>query len=113
MKSATGGYRKSVGGSFRLHAGPSDPPFWRSGVLVSVAANAERTCRHAHLVGFYVRDTELISAVTGFLTDVLERDGAAVVIATEPHRAALAQELRERGISPHELAIARRYRPID
>jgi anti-sigma regulatory factor (Ser/Thr protein kinase) len=65
------------------------------------------------MVGFYVRDTELVAAVTAFSADAVERGGAAVVIATLPHRAALAESLRQRGISPAELAISGRYRSID
>jgi anti-sigma regulatory factor (Ser/Thr protein kinase) len=80
---------------------------------MSVAAVADQASGHGHIVGFYRRDEELLSAITRFLATALETDGAAVVIATPAHRAALDAALASEGFSIDALRRSGRYRSID
>src|SRR5437879_6251148 len=66
---------------------------------MSVARIADQAGVHDHVVGFYRRDDELLSAITTFLTAALAGGGAAVVIATPAHRAALDAALASEGFS--------------
>jgi anti-sigma regulatory factor (Ser/Thr protein kinase) len=68
---------------------------------------------HDHVVGFYERDDELIPTVSRFLAAALNNDGAAVVIATAAHRAALETALAAEGLSVEELIRSGRYRALD
>ncbi|HEY2748682.1 MAG TPA: ATP-binding protein [Polyangia bacterium] len=52
----------------------------------------------AHAVQFYENDLFLAHAVAKFLADGLSRAEPALVVATEPHRAAFASALAEMGI---------------
>jgi len=64
---------------------------------------------HDHVVGFYERDDELISAVASFLHPALDGHGTGVVIATPAHRAAIEAALIAGGQSVDELAASGRY----
>lgn len=75
-------------------------------------ATVERSV-HDHVVGFYERDDELISTVSQFLAVALDNDGAAVVIATAAHRAALESALAAAGLSVEDLIRSGRYRSLD
>jgi anti-sigma regulatory factor (Ser/Thr protein kinase) len=55
----------------------------------------------------------LISTVASFLIDALRQGGTAVVIATPPHRAALAAALTAEGLPVGTLRLADRYRVFD
>jgi anti-sigma regulatory factor (Ser/Thr protein kinase) len=68
---------------------------------------------HDHVVGFYERDDELISTVSEFLTAALNDGGSAVVIATDPHRAALETALAAAGLSVEALSTSGHYRSLD
>jgi anti-sigma regulatory factor (Ser/Thr protein kinase) len=57
------------------------------------AANAK-----IHAVGFYPDDGQRAAAVAAFVLDAIERDGAAVLIATAPHLADFAAELSRSGL---------------
>lgn len=52
-----------------------------------------------HGVEFYGYDAQIVRTVADFLTPGLDRDEAAIVIATEPHRNALDGELAARGVN--------------
>jgi anti-sigma regulatory factor (Ser/Thr protein kinase) len=80
---------------------------------MSVAAVADEAREHAHIVGFYRRDEELLPAITTFLGTALSTDGAAVVIATPAHRAALDATLASEGFSIDALRRSGRYRSLD
>src|SRR5436190_21092035 len=80
---------------------------------MSVAAVADQDDGHDHIVGFYRRDEELLSAITTFLGTALGSDGAAVVIATPAHRAALDEALASEGFSIDALRRRGRYRSLD
>src|SRR5436190_6264707 len=45
-----------------------------------------RTFETPHFVQFYERDSALTSGVCEFMAGALRADGAAVVVATDPHR---------------------------
>jgi anti-sigma regulatory factor (Ser/Thr protein kinase) len=68
---------------------------------------------HDHVVGFYERDHELVEAVTSFFASALQGDGAAVIIATAPHRAAVEDALVGQGHAVRELTETGRYVPLD
>jgi len=80
-------------------------------MTATVAAEPEH--RHDHVVGFYERDADLVASVARFLSGALDDDGAAVVIATPAHRAAIADALAGRGLSVTDLTAAGRYRAFD
>jgi MEDS: MEthanogen/methylotroph, DcmR Sensory domain len=51
----------------------------------------------SHVVQFYDHDEELADRVAGYLRDVLDGGGAAIVIATAAHRQAIQDRLSEGG----------------
>jgi anti-sigma regulatory factor (Ser/Thr protein kinase) len=80
---------------------------------VSAAGVGERSAAHDHVVGFYERDDELITTVSQFLATALNDHGAAVVIATGAHRAALETALVASGVPVDDLIRSGRYLPLD
>ncbi|HEX2600887.1 MAG TPA: MEDS domain-containing protein [Gemmatimonadaceae bacterium] len=56
-----------------------------------------------HDVQFYKTDDYLIESVVGFLGDGIRAGQPIIVIATEPHRRALVETLRSRGLDPDKL----------
>jgi len=80
---------------------------------VSISAGVYRDHLHAHVVGIYDRDDELISTVAAFLADALRQGGTAVVIATPAHRAALDAELISEGLTMEEVHGSGRYWSFD
>ncbi len=73
----------------------------------------ERSAVHDHVVAFYERDDELISTVSRFLAPALNGEGAAIVIATAGHRAAVEAALVAGGFSVEDLTRNRRYASLD
>lgn len=63
-----------------------------------------------HLVVFYQREQDFVTQVAGFLAEGLEKGEPCVVIATQPHREAIAAELAARGLKG---ATDGRYRALD
>jgi PAS domain-containing protein len=59
--------------------------------------SAHNTCHHA--VKFYEKDSELMESLGQHIGNALESGDTAIVIATESHRNALAEELRLRKIN--------------
>ena len=51
-----------------------------------------------HVAEFYGRDDELVRSVVGFLVDVLQAGGAAVVVSTPTRRAAIEDRLTAAGV---------------
>jgi anti-sigma regulatory factor (Ser/Thr protein kinase) len=80
---------------------------------VSTTTNLHAAGVHDHVVGLYERDQELVAAVVPFLAAALEHDGAAVVVATDAHRRAIAAALRAGGVPVDALTAAGRYQSID
>jgi anti-sigma regulatory factor (Ser/Thr protein kinase) len=68
---------------------------------------------HDHVVGFYERDEELVSAVTRHLSPGLAADGTVLVIATPAHRAAIQAALVAGGHRVDDLATCGRYLALD
>ncbi|MGX1811689.1 MEDS domain-containing protein [Nocardia sp. NPDC055321] len=68
---------------------------------------------HDHVVNVYDGEQDLIEDVGSFLADGLAGDAAVVIVATPPHRAALAQLLRERGIDLPAATAAGRVLCLD
>jgi anti-sigma regulatory factor (Ser/Thr protein kinase) len=66
-----------------------------------------------HVVGFYERDVELVAAVAEFLSCALDRDGAAIVIATPSHRAAVEAALLAVGYPIGDFIDSGRYVALD
>ncbi|MDQ4009113.1 MAG: MEDS domain-containing protein [Actinomycetota bacterium] len=58
---------------------------------------------HPHFVGFYETAGFLVNSVRDFLTPGLLTGGAAIVVATEPHRDSFDRALMEAGIEVHEM----------
>jgi PAS domain S-box-containing protein len=68
---------------------------------------------HVHLLQFYENDSFLVDTVSRFIGPALENGDAVVVIATQPHRDGLGEQLEARA---HDLASARaqgRYLCLD
>jgi anti-sigma regulatory factor (Ser/Thr protein kinase) len=81
---------------------------------MSMIAGAARAGRpHDHVVGFYERDDELVTAVTSFLAAAIDGEGSAVVIATAPHRRAIEAALTIGGRDVDDLAERGRYLALD
>ncbi|MFJ4653304.1 MEDS domain-containing protein [Nocardia sp. NPDC088792] len=68
---------------------------------------------HDHVVNVYDAERDLVEDVSSFLAEGLAADGAVVVIATAPHRDALARGLVERGIDLHDAVVGGRYHSLD
>ena len=68
---------------------------------------------HAHVVGFYDDDCDLVTSVAAFFADGLEHEGSAVVVATENHRAAIFHALAERDLPMQSLVESGRFRALD
>src|SRR5258706_15154177 len=66
-----------------------------------------------HGVQFYSEDATLTALLAGYVGSALIHGGAAIVIATPPHRELLAVCLRERGFEPDIPAQQGRYIPLD
>lgn len=67
----------------------------------------------AHSVQFYGNDTFLISDLSQFIGSALESGCSSVVIATEAHKEALADQLAKRGIDLLALAADGRYQALE
>jgi PAS domain S-box-containing protein len=67
----------------------------------------------AHSVQFYGDDTFLLDELSRYMGSALGAGDVGIVIATEAHRAALAQRLEERGIDLARAAAQGRYVAID
>jgi anti-sigma regulatory factor (Ser/Thr protein kinase) len=78
-----------------------------------VVVRPAEACGPDHFVGVYDHDRELVPAAADFLLEALARDGAAVVIATAPHRDALDRALAARGCALEALRANGRYRSLD
>jgi PAS domain S-box-containing protein len=68
---------------------------------------------HAHGVQFYGEDAGLIDGMGKFLGYAIEEGGSAVVVATAPHREALAARLEERGIDTESVIAEGRVVLLD
>ena len=66
-----------------------------------------------HFVQLYADDDSLVASVATFLQRSLEADGAAVVVATEPHRHALQRTLAEAGNDLGSLSKSDRFFSLD
>jgi anti-sigma regulatory factor (Ser/Thr protein kinase) len=81
--------------------------------VLNAADRSERHSTHDHVVAFYDRDDELVTAVTAFLREALDGERATMVIATPAHRAAIAAALEVRGFSVEDLTRSGRYLSLD
>jgi signal transduction histidine kinase len=68
---------------------------------------------HDHTVQFYETDAALLGELERFVGAALAAGDAAVVIATETHRTALAERLHARGFDIAHLRTLGRYVPLD
>ena len=67
----------------------------------------------AHAVQFYENEGLLIELLSRFVGSALAAGDSAIVVATERHRAALAERLLERGLDVSVPQKQRRYQPFD
>ena len=82
-------------------------------VAPPVRSQPEGSAGHRHLVEFYETDAALAGAVARFLAPATAGSGAAIVIATSAHRAAVEQALTASGVDVAGAAAAGRYVSID
>ncbi|MGC2112383.1 MAG: PAS domain S-box protein, partial [Candidatus Korobacteraceae bacterium] len=68
---------------------------------------------NSHTAQFYSEDGFLVDALSRFIGGPLAAGHAAIVIATEPHRHALDQRLRENGVDVASAASHGRYTAVD
>ena len=68
---------------------------------------------HQHSVQFYSDDAFLLDALSRFIGSALGAGDAAIVIATEEHRAELAQRLSARGLDVGHVVEEGRYVALD
>jgi anti-sigma regulatory factor (Ser/Thr protein kinase) len=80
---------------------------------VRISASVARDHAHAHVVGVYDRDDELVATVAAFLADALREGGTAVIVATIAHRAALEAALNATGFATDELQSTGQYSSFD
>ena len=66
-----------------------------------------------HEVGFYSNDHHFLNHVGHFLAEALKKGNAAIVVATEPHRAGLLLELHARGLDMAAAISEGRYISLD
>jgi PAS domain S-box-containing protein len=87
---------------------------------VRLLSSEEPTLHHSthnqspsHVVQFYAEDRLLIAELSSSVGTSLINGGAAIVIATEPHRKALARELKLRGLDVSKAFGEGRYISLD
>ena len=78
-----------------------------------MSVSAVREQAHQHVVGVYDDDHDLVTAITDFLGEALRHGGAAIVVATPQHRAAVDAALTHAGFSPEAVARAGVYLSVD
>ena len=66
-----------------------------------------------HLVQYYEKETFLYDRITDFLSDGLRGSDAGILIATQPHREAVAARLASRGVDVAGLVADGRYQALD
>jgi hypothetical protein len=66
-----------------------------------------------HFVQLYDSDETLVDAIATYIGVGLAHDEAAIVVATDDHRSALADALESRGFDLEALAAAERYFSLD
>jgi anti-sigma regulatory factor (Ser/Thr protein kinase) len=81
--------------------------------MLSVVGSGEMRAPHDHVVGFYERDDELVVEVMSFFASALDHEGAVVIIATAPHRAAVEVALIAEGYAVRDLTDTGRYVALD
>lgn len=74
-------------------------------------ANAPSPNRHG--VEFYSKDATLVESVTGFIAPALRNHDAAIVIATDSHRAGFVQKLKEQGLDVDDAVRRGTYVSLD
>lgn len=88
----------------------------RFGTDAPAASGGEQraaTAHTTHTAHFYSSDEVLLAEVAQRLAATLAAGGAAIVIATAPHRRSLEQQLRMRGLEPWRLADQGRWRALE
>lgn len=66
-----------------------------------------------HVALYYSTDDELAAKVTEYLLGALRHDGAAIVVASSPHRAAIEARLEQSGIHLSAAQASGAYLAID
>lgn len=93
-----------------------DPQEARSTELTDVAdalAAWRESDQHAHIVQFYERDDFMVAEAGRFIGTAIGAGDSGIVIATKPHRDAIAQQLASHGLNM-TVAISRgRYLALD
>jgi len=68
---------------------------------------------HAHVVQFYEDDGFLLDSLTEQIFPTLERDGAAIVVASKLHRDGLKHRLKQRGFNVNNAVHEGRFIQLD
>lgn len=79
----------------------------------SPLASAPAPHAHAHTVQFYVDDAVLINRASELIATALRAGGAAVVIASRPHRDGIAARLTASGLDIAQARTSDRYHSAD
>jgi PAS domain S-box-containing protein len=79
----------------------------------SLKNEAPLSNRHSHSVHFYQDDFALLDELTQYVGAALDAGDAAVVIATEAHRAGLTERLTDRGVDLSLAIEEGRYQALD
>lgn len=66
-----------------------------------------------HVVQFYAHDGELVAGVARYLTDAIQADGVAIVLATAAHRARFEAQMAAAGVDVIAATAARRLVSLD
>ena len=74
-------------------------------------SSADLLC--AHDVQFYCSDEFLLESLVPFISNTLQKRGAAVIVATKAHRDGLAHRLESRGVGLSEAVQQGRYVALD
>lgn len=85
----------------------------RTNIAQTTGSQTRSGLHCAHDVQFYCDDEFLLNSLVPFFSHALETGGAAVVVATKPHRDGLARRLESRGIGLSAAVQERRYVALD
>jgi anti-sigma regulatory factor (Ser/Thr protein kinase) len=91
------------------HEGRASPATWWWGTVVGGTGKLNA----GHVVHFYAHEEELSDRVAGYLLGALNRDGVAIVIATQAHRQAFEARLTDAGADLAEAVRSGAYLALE
>jgi len=102
-----------VDSSTKIEMSTADTINFGTTAFVPPKVNWGEIGHRAHTVQFYADDSFLLEALSRFIGTALGAGDAAVVIATRPHRDALEQRLKTRGLETFTPVAQGRYVVLD